>query len=484
MTDRTAPSSDARKRHHERDMADAHATARARDARVEESFEERAERYGLDWDVVAHLMSEQPTRRAYRTRTQAIDPETGTFTPLTQEPDMTDQPEPYDFHDEAHRALLNDDLSKGWQAGLHALLAIHDTLAEIRDRLPERTEVKVAPFNPDVIARNLDAIKHELETPMRGHGECCEPAPTDDLPGEPVEVEPEKTHPCPGCGTFTGERVCNSCWGTSDDPEAGYSQAECIEDVPAPADDGLAEWERELFRPAICCGKCPPIVGGGYDCTCEGNPKCRCGSVRFGYPDHICTKPPRHEGPHGYAGVFWSEPGPADDLPGEPVEPGDLRAGDRVAFMWGDERITGTLVSVHGVLRSNAPASSGYTPNVVWDGEWHGGISDVRLIERAPREDEDRDEALARHSDDANCEWAQYRKDYGVDPTVATHKAFHAGFKAAREHIEAEEAENHPVGCGQMIRDVRDGDGFVTGRDLAFGSPTFSAFIFGAGPAK
>ena len=85
---------DARKRN--RDMADAHATARARDARVEESFEERAERYGLDWDVVAHLMSEQPTRRAYRTRTQAIDPETGTFTPLTQEPDMTK----HDRHDE------------------------------------------------------------------------------------------------------------------------------------------------------------------------------------------------------------------------------------------------------------------------------------------------------------------------------------------------------------------------------------------------
>ena len=29
-----------------------------------------------------------------------------------------------------------------------------------------------------------------------------------------------------------------------------------------------------------------------------------------------------------------------------------------------------------------------------------------------------------------------------------------------------------------------DGDGFVTGRDLAFGSPTFAAFIFGAGPGK
>ena len=34
--------------------------------------------------------------------------------------------------------------------------------------------------------------------------------------------------------------------------------------------------------------------------------------------------------------------------------------------------------------------------------------------------------------------------------------------RAAREHIEAEEVESHPVGCGQMIRDVRDGDGFVT----------------------
>ena len=178
--------------------------------------------------------------------------------------------------------------------------------------------------------------------------------------------EPEKTHPCPGCGTFTDKRVCNSCWGTSDDPEAGYSQAEFIEDKPAPS----------------------------------------------------------------------------DDLPGEPVEPGDLRAGDRVSFPWNDEYITCNLVTVHGgsFLRSDAPDSDGFCPDVVSRGcRWAGGITDVRLIERAPREDEDSDEALARHSDDANCEWAQYRKDYGVDPTVATHKAFHAGFKAAREHIEARE---------------------------------------------
>lgn len=27
-------------------------------------------------------------------------------------------------------------------------------------------------------------------------------------------------------------------------------------------------------RPPGCCGKCPEIVGGGYDCTCKNNPRC------------------------------------------------------------------------------------------------------------------------------------------------------------------------------------------------------------------
>ena len=27
-------------------------------------------------------------------------------------------------------------------------------------------------------------------------------------------------------------------------------------------------------RPPDCCGVCPPIVRGGYDCTCAGNPRC------------------------------------------------------------------------------------------------------------------------------------------------------------------------------------------------------------------
>lgn len=27
-------------------------------------------------------------------------------------------------------------------------------------------------------------------------------------------------------------------------------------------------------RPSSCCGVCPPIAGGGYDCTCAGLPGC------------------------------------------------------------------------------------------------------------------------------------------------------------------------------------------------------------------
>lgn len=27
-------------------------------------------------------------------------------------------------------------------------------------------------------------------------------------------------------------------------------------------------------RPDGCCGTCPPILGGGYDCTCADNPRC------------------------------------------------------------------------------------------------------------------------------------------------------------------------------------------------------------------
>ena len=209
MTDRTAPSSDARKRRHEREMADAHATARARDARVEESFEERAERYGLDWDVVAHLMSEQPTRRAYRTRTQAIDPETGTFTPLTQEPPMTKHDRhdelvaPIDHRAEAERLLsqaedtavpMTTTIGLGTVANTHVLLAMLDLL-DSRLTAPRKVD-------PDLAARNIAALKHELETPMREHGECCEPAPAD---VDPDEALAKVLHDADSNGHFSWE---------------------------------------------------------------------------------------------------------------------------------------------------------------------------------------------------------------------------------------------------------------------------------------
>lgn len=308
MTDRTASATDAAKRNAERDMADAHATARARDARVEESFEERAERYGLDWDVVAHLMSEQPTRRAYRTRTQAIDPETGTFTPLTQENPMTKTDRhdelvaPIDHRAEAERLLsqaedtavpMTTTIGLGTVANTHVLLAMLDLL-DSRLTAPRKVD-------PDLAARNIAALKHELETPMREHGECCEPAP-------------------------------------------------------------------------------------------------------------------------------------ADDLPGEPVEPGDLRAGDRIEYDYEGLRYSSVLVrhpNVAFALCSEIPDRDGSTTNITSGPSWCVGISDVRLIERAPREDEDDpNEALAR---------VIFGDAYGSHEGLRLAQLDVA--LMAREHIEAEQEE-------------------------------------------
>ena len=121
--------------------------------------------------------------------------------------------------------------------------------------------------------------------------------------------------------------------------------------------------------------------------------------------------------------------GLADDLSGETVESGDLRAGDEVAFTWDGGRHTCTLVSVHDgiVLRSDTPDSDGFTTNVVWGRKWASGISDVRLIERAAREDEGPDEALARVLREAD-EWF----------TESTQEDYLRMARAAREHIYAE----------------------------------------------
>ena len=329
---------------------------------------------------------------------------------------MTDRTHPTDKetpmtlktrHDEL-KALLN----KISEESVTTSNVLADLLDLLNDRLPERTEVKVAPFDPDLIARNLEALKHAVSKPMREHGECCEPA--EDEPERRVNVTITDAYAVPDRYGFL--RINVGPESAVIDPEASNVT---VTDV-APADDGLAEWERELLRPATCCGKCPPVAGGGYDCTCDGNPRCAkadtpeewhaepapaddlpgepvepCGRDVGDATYCPCLLPRSHDGLHS---CKHTEPAPADDLPGEPVEPGDLRAGDRVEFTWEGARFACTLVSVHDgiVLRSDTPDSDGFTTNVVWGREWASGISDVRLIERAPRVDEDRDEALAR----------------------------------------------------------------------------------------
>lgn len=150
-----------------------------------------------------------------------------------------------------------------------------------------------------------------------------------------------------------------------------------------------------------------------------------------------CLLPRSHDGLHS---CKHTEPAPADDLPGEPVEPGDLRAGDRVAFKWDGGRHTCTLVSVHDgiVLRSDIPDSDGFATNVVWGRKWASGISDVRLIERAPREDDDRDEALAMDLYHASLKIPPVSE---IGPTAwddATRQKWLDVARMAREHIEAE----------------------------------------------
>ena len=142
MTDRTASRSDARKRN----------AARARDAGGE-SFN----------DFIAHVYRwAAPSWRpvTYSTRTHTIDPETGHFTPIDQEPDMTAK----DRHDE--------------------LVAL---LTEIRDRLPEPEGAKGVADLPDATGCPWCDDPNPLPAGCPGGHKRAEPAPADDLPGEPVD---------------------------------------------------------------------------------------------------------------------------------------------------------------------------------------------------------------------------------------------------------------------------------------------------------
>lgn len=163
----------------------------------------------------------------------------------------------------------------------------------------------------------------------------------------------------------------------------------------------------------------------------------------------------------------WTPPAPADDLPGEPVEPGDLRAGDRVGFTWkGRERINCALVSgAHeSVLLSDTPGSGGYAPDVVWDGEWCSGISDVRLIERAPREDESPDEAHERQEHGLGvfgyCSERRARKDAEAALADMTRQRdeWQARHKALREDVTRLHMSHLSPSEAQGTRRILDND--------------------------
>ena len=100
--------------------------------------------------------------RLERTRTHSINPQTGQFTRLDQESDtMTD-------HQLSADNLINEVwMDTGDLAQVHALLAIHDTLAEIRDRLPERETDKAEPAPVPHPDEALAKVLHDADS--NGH---------------------------------------------------------------------------------------------------------------------------------------------------------------------------------------------------------------------------------------------------------------------------------------------------------------------------
>lgn len=111
------------------DMRDAHETARARDERGGESWN----------DFLARAYRWAPPSSAsitYLTRTHAINPETGEFTPLDFHREWLHVMDTQHPHTPQENDMPNNQRRHREQMGV--LDQIHDTLTEIRDRLPER----------------------------------------------------------------------------------------------------------------------------------------------------------------------------------------------------------------------------------------------------------------------------------------------------------------------------------------------------------
>lgn len=95
---------------------------------------------------------------------------------------------------------MSDDMEPTPDTLLRMQRQINDMFERLSKVEAGGVEAKVAPFDPDVIAANLKAIDHEINTPMRGHGECCptertdwldEPAPVPRPEPAPADVDPD-----------------------------------------------------------------------------------------------------------------------------------------------------------------------------------------------------------------------------------------------------------------------------------------------------
>jgi len=48
----------------------------------------------------------------------------------------------------------------------------------------------------------------------------------------------------------------------------------CVKCAALPEDGPVCDPPPAGRRPAVCCGVCPSVARGGFDCTCRGNPNC------------------------------------------------------------------------------------------------------------------------------------------------------------------------------------------------------------------
>ena len=116
---------------------------------------------------------------------------------------------------------------------------------------------------------------------------------------------------------------------------------------------------------------------------------------------------------------------PASRVPGlpRPIKPEDVRVGMLVERRKGESAYRDRVQRISGDFIGSDPTR----PYVWMPANANSGWS-LWLVEDAPA-------PVDPDAADRQCAWADYRKDYGVGESdmVAAHKAFMAGWKAARE---------------------------------------------------